>query len=70
MALNYMFCMGATYVLGTLIYSTRVPECFFPGKFDNFVSWLRLVYIEMLLLDYHNGQKLTRPLPIFFFCFC
>lgn len=37
-ALNYMFCMGAAYVIGALIYGSRVPECFFPGKFDHFVS--------------------------------
>ncbi|KAG0009742.1 hypothetical protein BGZ80_002116 [Entomortierella chlamydospora] len=35
-ALNYMFCMGAAYVFGVLIYGSRTPECFFPGKFDNF----------------------------------
>jgi len=39
-ALNYMFCMGAAYVFGALIYGSRVPECWFPGKFDNFVSLL------------------------------
>ncbi|KAF9427349.1 hypothetical protein BGZ94_005068 [Podila epigama] len=36
-ALDYMFCVGAAYVIGALIYGSRVPECFFPGKFDHFV---------------------------------
>ncbi|KAF9366358.1 hypothetical protein BGX34_004003 [Mortierella sp. NVP85] len=49
MALNYMFCMGATYVLGTLIYSTRVPERFSPGKFDNFMASHQIFHICVLI---------------------
>jgi len=29
--------VGASYILGAAIYSSRVPERFFPGKLDN--SW-------------------------------
>lgn len=27
---------GAVYILGAFVYSSRIPECFFPGKFDFF----------------------------------
>ncbi|KAK3814248.1 MAG: hemolysin-III related-domain-containing protein [Benniella sp.] len=76
MALNYMFCMGATYVLGTLIYSTRVPECFFPGKFDNFMASHQIFHICVLIgctvhflgviksmAFWHNGD-LTCDIPL------
>ncbi|KAG0228488.1 hemolysin-III related-domain-containing protein [Mortierella sp. GBAus27b] len=49
MALNYMFCMGATYVFGTLIYGSRVPERFYPGKFDNFMASHQIFHICVLI---------------------
>ncbi|GJJ73392.1 adiponectin receptor [Entomortierella parvispora] len=48
-ALNYMFCMGAAYVLGALIYGSRVPECWFPGKFDNFAASHQIFHICVLI---------------------
>lgn len=33
-ALMYFCLMGATYIIGVLIYVMRVPERFYPGKFD------------------------------------
>jgi len=32
--------MGSLYVMGVFIYGSRIPERFFPGKFDYFVSQL------------------------------
>jgi adiponectin receptor len=33
-AFTYLVYMAIQYVLGALVYSSRFPECFFPGKFD------------------------------------
>ena len=33
-SLHYMVLMGVLYLTGALIYTTRMPERFFPGKFD------------------------------------
>ncbi|KAF9328808.1 hypothetical protein BG006_008083 [Podila minutissima] len=48
-ALNYIFCVGAAYVFGALIYGSRVPECFFPGKFDHFMSSHQIFHICVLI---------------------
>ncbi|KAG0340939.1 hypothetical protein BG004_006220 [Podila humilis] len=48
-ALNYMFCVGGAYVFGALIYGSRVPECFFPGKFDHFMSSHQIFHICVLI---------------------
>ncbi|KAF9108581.1 hypothetical protein BGX29_010187 [Mortierella sp. GBA35] len=48
-ALNYMFCMGAAYVVGALIYGSRMPECFFPGKFDHFAASHQIFHICVLI---------------------
>ncbi|KAJ3283459.1 hypothetical protein HK104_010375 [Borealophlyctis nickersoniae] len=34
LAAEYVLAMGALYALGAVIYATRVPEKFYPGKFD------------------------------------
>ncbi|KAF9912128.1 hypothetical protein BX616_010403 [Lobosporangium transversale] len=44
-ALNYIFCMGAAYVVGALIYGSRTPERFFPGKFDNFMASHQIFHV-------------------------
>ncbi|KAG0048050.1 hypothetical protein BGZ83_006938 [Gryganskiella cystojenkinii] len=48
-ALNYMFCMGAAYVFGALVYGSRVPECWFPGKFDHFAASHQIFHICVLI---------------------
>ncbi|KAJ3125686.1 hypothetical protein HK098_008278 [Nowakowskiella sp. JEL0407] len=34
MSLDYLILMGVLYVCGTLIYAFRIPEKWYPGKFD------------------------------------
>lgn len=36
MSLGYMLTMGSMYVVGALIYGWRIPERWWPGKFDYF----------------------------------
>ena len=33
----YLFLFGASYVLGAVVYATRVPESIWPGRFDTWV---------------------------------
>ncbi|CAG8583481.1 11084_t:CDS:2 [Racocetra persica] len=37
-SLNWMVVMGAFYITGALIYGARIPERWFPGKFDIYGS--------------------------------
>ncbi|KAF9992730.1 hypothetical protein BGZ79_002718 [Entomortierella chlamydospora] len=47
-AFNYMVCMGASYVIGTLLYGSRTPEHLFPGKFDYFGSSHQIFHVCVL----------------------
>lgn len=35
--------MGCLYILGALFYALRVPERFFPGKFDIWVRFIKIL---------------------------
>ncbi|KAG0257451.1 hypothetical protein DFQ27_005142 [Actinomortierella ambigua] len=48
-ALDYMFCMGASYVIGALIYGSRTPERWFPGKVDHFGASHQIFHFCVLL---------------------
>lgn len=37
-SLGWLILMGCLYILGAVFYALRVPERFFPGKFDIWVS--------------------------------
>ncbi|KAJ1553521.1 hypothetical protein HK096_007509 [Nowakowskiella sp. JEL0078] len=39
MSALYLFVMGTLYVIGALVYVFRVPERWWPGKFDYFVNF-------------------------------
>lgn len=43
--------MGCLYILGALFYALRVPERFFPGKFDIWVSNIKMFIYDDSLLD-------------------
>lgn len=36
-SLGWLILMGLLYILGAVFYTSRVPERFFPGKFDIWV---------------------------------
>ena len=52
------FLMGGAYTIGAVIYSTRVPERFYPGKLNCSVSWLLkwLVVVVVVYFDIFSGQ--------------
>lgn len=37
-SLGWLILMGLLYILGTMFYALRIPERFFPGKFDIWVN--------------------------------
>ena len=41
--------MGALYLIGALIYATRVPECWSPGTFDVWLSSHQIFHILIVL---------------------
>lgn len=46
--------MGCLYILGALFYALRVPERFFPGKFDIWVSTTKMLIIVYSISDYFD----------------
>ncbi|KAF9372796.1 hypothetical protein CPB97_001006 [Podila verticillata] len=49
MSLYYMMWMGASYVIGALLYGSRTPERFFPGKCDHFGSSHQIFHMMVLM---------------------
>lgn len=37
-AVGWLVLMAVLYIAGALVYALRIPECFYPGKFDIWVS--------------------------------
>ena len=55
-----LLAVGIQYVLGALMYGLRIPERFFPGKFDVFVSYIRPVvalFVMWWCLSWATGRK-------------
>jgi adiponectin receptor len=44
-----MLVMGFAYVFGALLYGSRTPERFFPGKFDHFGASHQIFNICVLI---------------------
>ena len=42
----YLALFGASYILGAIVYATRVPESIWPGYFD---TWVIIVTLLLLL---------------------
>lgn len=42
--LGWLILMGFLYIIGAIFYALRVPERWFPGKFD---LWVRLFFDMM-----------------------
>lgn len=59
--MGWFYLMGAMYITGAGLYAARIPERFFPGKCDIWVSSSCLIHswTEMILL--------TRDVPVRFF---
>uniref|UniRef100_A0A915PFY8 DUF7930 domain-containing protein n=1 Tax=Setaria digitata TaxID=48799 RepID=A0A915PFY8_9BILA len=54
-AFHWLLLMAALYILGTLLYATRTPERFFPGKCDILACGLCIMnQIKFLLFQSHQ----------------
>lgn len=42
-----LIVLGLLYILGAVFYALRVPERWFPGKFDLWVSFLSLTTYQL-----------------------
>jgi predicted membrane channel-forming protein YqfA (hemolysin III family) len=49
-SLGWLILMGLLYIIGTMFYALRIPERFFPGKFD---IWVRKIYSYTLYRSLH-----------------
>lgn len=50
-SLGWVILMGCLYILGAMFYTLRVPERFFPGKCDIWVSFALNFFLN---LPFHN----------------
>lgn len=50
-SLGWLILMGALYILGALLYAGRIPERYFPGKCDIWVSLLALFITVIRIVD-------------------
>ncbi|KAJ2785759.1 hypothetical protein H4R18_000305 [Coemansia javaensis] len=46
---RYMLMMGATYIAGAFIYGTRVPERWWPGRFDYWLHSHQIFHVFVLV---------------------
>ena len=49
--MGWLLLMATLYITGACLYAARIPERFFPGKCDIWVSvcaWIRCLFIYML----------------------
>jgi len=45
-SLGWLILMGFLYILGAMFYALRIPERWFPGKFD---LWVSLHIVSMVI---------------------
>jgi len=48
-SLNYVVAQGALYILGAAIYAARVPEKWYPGRFDIWGSSHQIFHVLVVL---------------------
>lgn len=50
-SLGWVILMGSLYILGALFYALRVPERYFPGRCDIWVSSpFKLIFLKFVFL--------------------
>jgi hypothetical protein len=53
-SLSYSISMGGMHVLGCLLFASRIPERYFPGKCD---IWVSVFFLHNLLSRFINYVK-------------
>ncbi|TDL22709.1 HlyIII-domain-containing protein [Rickenella mellea] len=49
MGFKWLLGSGALYILGALLYANRIPERFYPGKFDYFFASHQIFHVNVVL---------------------
>lgn len=52
----YLTLMGVTYLFGAWLFATRVPECYFPGRFDFAFHSHQLFHIAVVIGAFFHFQ--------------
>jgi len=61
-SLGWLFLMGLLYVIGAALYAMRIPERFFPGKFDIWLHSHQIFHVFVVcaaLVHYHGVTELA-----------
>jgi adiponectin receptor len=59
-ALNYVVAQGALYTFGAAIYAARVPEKWYPGKYDIWGSSHQIFHVLVVLAAVTHGWGLWK----------
>ena len=63
-ALSLDLLMGATYLIGATIYALRIPERWYPGRFDVWLHSHQIFHVAVVLGAYiHYKRVRPRPAP-------
>lgn len=61
-SLGWLILMGLLYIIGAMLYALRVPERFFPGKFDIWLHSHQIFHVFVLggaLVHYHGISEMA-----------
>ncbi|XP_044762754.1 adiponectin receptor protein isoform X1 [Coccinella septempunctata] len=61
-SLGWLILMGILYIIGAMMYALRVPERFFPGKFDIWLHSHQIFHVFVLggaLVHYHGISEMA-----------
>lgn len=60
--IGWLMLMASLYITGAALYAARIPERFFPGKCDIWVSMANSGKVHLLLLvgQWHSGSDVIK----------
>lgn len=58
-SLGWLILMGVLYILGALIYTFRIPECLFPGKFDIWFQSHQIFHVLVIAAAFVHLHGIT-----------
>lgn len=60
-SLGWLILMGLLYIIGTMFYALRIPERFFPGKFD---IWVRIILLYLTVAYTFDSRRVTNHILV------
>ncbi|BET02322.1 receptor [Nesidiocoris tenuis] len=61
-SLDWLILMGFLYLLGAALYAFRVPECFFPGRFDIWFQSHQIFHVLVIAAAFVHLHGITEML--------